>query len=182
MSAHTLQRFRNKTLCNIFGYVKINLFLAERTPNLFCAAVRKLRLDIRRARLSLVDEIGLRLCRLAVFPEIFVADKHILVRRSVLIFQKITVKFRLSGNVVYHEIKHQIVIIAEPHNIIKAAEVLVHRIVSYRCKAPVGGRRIKRKYMYSADGFPVMLVYNFMQLAKVLSHTVGIGNQHYFVA
>ena len=121
------------------------------------------------------------LCRLAVFPEILVSDKHILVFRLILFHEEILEIMRACRDVVYHKIKHKVIFFSECFNIIKCAESFINGVISHRSKSPVRRGREKGQYMNAAYCFFVMLVKYSVKLTDIFSQTVSIGYKHNFI-
>ena len=85
VTAHALQCPANEFLDSRLFHIQIDLFLAERAPDLFRGAVGELCLDVGSTGLSLIDQIQLLRCGLAVFPKGGIADKEVTIRRLVLV-------------------------------------------------------------------------------------------------
>ena len=80
-----------------------------------------------------------------------------------------------------HEVKHQVVVLAEGFHIVKCAERLVHLFVGDGRKSTVCRRREKRQDMHTADGVVIIPVQHRVEFLQIFSHAVRIGNQHNLV-
>ncbi len=59
----------------------------------------------------------------------------------------------MSGNVIDHIVKHQVIVFCNGLYIIPVAEGRIHFLIFHRCKAPVSGRWKEGKDMDTAHSF-----------------------------
>ena len=161
--------------------VDVDLLLVKGTPDLLRGAVRKMGLHIGSARLSFINHIHLLFGGFSALPEILIADEQILPRGSVLLFQKILIIFAVGRDVIDHVVKHQIIFVRQPLHVLPVPEGRIHLRVVHGCKAPVSRRREKGKDVDAAHRILKVRGKDFLQLLQIVSHGIGIGDQHDFV-
>ena len=96
----------NEFFGNGMGNIQIHLLLIKSTPYFFAGAVGKFSHAVRRARFAFVNQVNLFVGRLAVRPELFIADKQVAPFGIVFFLLEVLEIRRLGGNVVDHKVKH----------------------------------------------------------------------------
>ena len=181
VAAHAGQVVPDELLCRFRLTIDIDLLFIKGTPDLLRTTVRKMSLHIGSARLSFINHIHLLFGGLSALPEILIADEQILPRRGVLFFQKILIIRTVGGNMVDHVVKHQIISVRQPFHVLPVSESRIHLRVIHGRKAPVSRRREKGEDVDAAHRILKIGGKNFFQVLQVVSHGIGIGDEHDFV-
>ena len=81
-----------------------------------------------------------------------------------------------------HEIAHQVVFCRNPLHILPGAELGIHLLIAQRREATVRRGREERQNMNAADRSGKVPVQNAVEVLQIVSHGIGIGDQHNLVA
>ena len=157
---------------HLLGHIQVNLLFPKGIPEVLLAAIGKDDFLHRCLVLAFVNQVHIFLCWAVFWPEFLPAQEKVCVSGLVLLLLKILVVFGLAGDMVNHEVKHEVVFFPQALDIIPVTKSRVYFIVIHRGKTAVPSRWEKGQKMDTADGIPKVFGQVFIQLLEVLTQTV----------
>ena len=140
MLNHVNQGLLEEFLGNLALDVDVDLLFAKGVPEVFLAAVVEFDFLFWGLVLPLVNQVNVLLGWAALtssFPELFPADEEVAVLGIVVVLLEVLVHFGLPGDVVDHEVKHQVVVFTKGFHVVPVTKGGVDNVVTVRGKATV---------------------------------------------
>ena len=161
--------------------VNVHLLLEEGVPEANGLAVVQGEVLIGALGFSHVKGLQIFLGRFAAGPELVPVDEHVTVGGGVSLFLIILKFLAADGNMVQHEVCHQVVFFRQMVNVLPAAKGWIHCVVVDNSEAPVAGGGKERQHMDAAKDPRKVLVQNVGKSLQVFPHAVRIGDEHTLV-
>ena len=124
---------------HFLGHVQVNLLFPEGIPEMLSCPIRKGNFLLGSSIFALINQVHIRLSWTILWPELVPVEKEILVSTLVVLLLIIFVVFRLTGNVIDHKVKHEIVLVPQAFDIFPISKGWIYLIIVYRRKATVTG-------------------------------------------
>ena len=137
---HVSQRLLKEFLSYLTLNVDVDLFFTKRVPQVFNGTIVKLDFLHWCLVLTLVDQVNVffgRTIWTSSCPELFPTNEEVVVLGVVMVLLEVLVHNRLLGNVVDHEVKHQVVFFTQCFNVSPVTKSWINNRVVIRCKATV---------------------------------------------
>ena len=108
-------------------------------------------------------------------------DEHIPIGGSFPVLHVVLKLLAADGDVVEHEVGHQVIFLPQPVDVFPGAESRVHNVVVDHGKPPVAGGGEEGQHVHTAEHPGKVLVQHTVQGFQVGAHAVRIGDEHSFV-
>ena len=131
--------------------------------------IRKGNFLLRSSVFALVNQIDICLSWTILRPELIPVEKEIFVITLVVLFLVVLVVFRLTGNVIDHKVKHEVILVAQPFDIFPIPKGWIHLIVVHRRKASVSCRWEKWQEVNPSYCIPKVFLQIFIEVLEVIS-------------
>ena len=125
---------------------------------------------------ALINQVHIRLSGAILRPELVPVEEEILVSTLVMLLLIIFVVFRLTGNVIDHKVKHEIVLFSQAFDIFPISKGWIYLIIVHRRKATVSCRGEKWQEVNTTYCISKIFLQIFIEILQVISQAVRVSN------